>query len=401
MFYSQDSFIAYSDAVLESIPDDFAGGDYGLSVGELRNLPGLGAACLVNLANVLGITDDISVIKFLVTKEFEVQYCVPPAFRKGKTEAGTDALFFTMGDFKIEVPQLFAKLKDFSATNGYGKLALKKITIAPGTQQEKLIAGFKFDLTKPSTDDDIAETVEYEFAIAPNRKEEDAQNQLVRFLDSGKKVPEIIKDIIASSYVGKIFAGGLTTALKLLPVGMYEISEIDRLDKIINKKDGTQGFIKGWTFDAVNCTTGQEFVVETNDGSFVDKKISGTGFTSKLRKSDPNLMNIIREALAAEADGKTDDEVMKILSDTPLILKQAAVGRGGSVMMLISEQKVIAQGVSPQGEIMTNVAKAKKIFGNRLPAILEAAAQKQQTALPATTNTINVEPVKSAEPVAA
>ncbi len=390
MFYSQDAFIGYSDAVLEALPVGFSSGDYGLTVGDLKHLPGLGSSCLVNLASVLGISDDVVVLKF-VLNDYEIQYCVPPAFRKGKTQE-KNALFFTMGDYKIEVAELFTLLKKFNTANGYGKLALKRIVIGAGTPQEKIIAGFKFDLTKPTSDDDISQSVEYEFAIAPNRKMEDAQAQLVKFLDSGKKVPEIIIDIIASEATGKVYSGGtFTVPLKTLPVGVYEVRNIDRLDKVINKKDGSQGFIKGWTFEAIDINTGVEYSVDCNDGCFIDKKISGTGFASSLRKSDSALMSTIREALDKEANGKTDEQVMKILLDTPQILKQAGVGCNGYVMMIISEQKVISSGISPQGDIMTNVDKGKAIFSSRFKKILELEASKQKNAeLPPATTTVDV-----------
>lgn len=403
MFYSQDIFIAYSDLVLEKAATLGTHKDAGLTVAELRDQPGLGAACLTTLADFLQIPEETVILKFVLDTNFQVQYAIPPALRKGKNDAGNDDLLLNIGDFNIPIKTLTKTIMEFSKANGYGLGTFKTIKINPNTQQEKILGGYVIDLTpKGQVDgngDPIAvEDIIFEFAVAPNRKEQEAQQKIVALMNPALyKFTEIYNNLVSSEYVGKIGSGQqYTTKLKELPVGIYELTNIDRVDKIIQKKDGTSSPIKGWSFDALNITTGEAFFVECSDGCFIDKEISGTGLAKVLKKSDPSFMTQIREALKSEAEGKTDEQVLAKVKDTPKILRQAGVGQGGKVLMFLKEQKVIPQGISPQGQIMTNCDAAMKIWAKPLEALLAAEAQKQLSAAPAAT--INVAPIKELQP---
>ena len=404
MFYSQDIFIAYSDLVLEKAATLGTHKDAGLTVAELRDQPGLGAACLITLADFLKIEEGTVILRFVLDANFQVQYSIPPALRKGKNDAGSDDLLLNIGDFNIPIKSLTKSIMEFSKANGYGLGTFKTIHINPGTPQAKEIGGYKIDLTpKGQVDgngDPISvEDIIFEFAVAPNRKEQEAQQKIVALMNpSLYKFTEIYNNLVSSEYVGKIGSGQYTTKLKELPVGIYELTDIDRVDKVITKKDGQSSPIKGWSFDALNITTKESFYVECSDGCFIDKEISGTGLAKVLKKSDPSFMTQIREALKSEAEGKTDEQVLAKVKDTPKILRQAGVGQGGKVLMFLKEQKVIPQGISPQGQIMTNCEAAMKIWAKPLEALLASEAQKQLSAAPAAEATINVAPIKELQP---
>lgn len=307
---------------------DFSGGVVGLTLQDLANSYGQGAIALRKLAEVFKIPDNVPVINFMLDEIGNIMYPITPTFRLNRE----GVLGFSLGDFFATITDCYNAVMAYTTVEGekqpyaYGDLTADILKI--NGDDKRLVAAFTFSLTPPKTEKrERIDKIEYSFAVGQNRKEEDADIHLVGLFEKIKDYEELIGALQASPYIGKLGAA-YSIPLKKLPLGIYFISNIDRLDETINKKDGTVFSKTGWSFEAVNAVTGAFHSVEAADSCFVGQHIKNSGEVA-LNK------NAIKE-LGAEA---------------PPLLKIAAVGKGGRAILVLNDLKKAGTGLSPQGDV--------------------------------------------------
>lgn len=328
MLFLKESFACYSSEVFNRLVDmpDFSGGVVGLTLKDLSNSHGQGATALRKLAEVFKIPDNVPVINFMLDEIGNILYPITPTFRLNRD----GILGFSLGDFFATITDCYNAVMDYTTLNGllqpYGDLTADILKI--NNDDKRLVAAFTFSLTPPKTEKrERIDKIEYSFAVGQNRKEEDADIHLVGLFEKIKDYEELIGALQASPYTGKIGAA-YSIPLKKLPLGIYFMSNIDRLDETINKKDGTVFSKTGWSFEAVNAVTGAFHSVEAADSCFVGQHIKNSGEVA-LNK------NAIKE-LGTEA---------------PPLLKIAAVGKGGRALLILNDLKKAGTGLSPQGDV--------------------------------------------------
>jgi hypothetical protein len=363
MLFSSDSFRAYDTILLGENFDyvNFKPGLYGLKLSELRKAPGLGAATIVALADIFSIPDDVEVLKFSLDKEMQVKYCLSPSFKLDKNEDGDNELYFIMGDWRLDLGttcQTVIKEAKFLID-----FAVFSVPQSDGTNKQ--FAGFSFNLNpeKPSANDSTKlirakdSNKVFDFILSFARDPEDSREQLVNIFNSASgDLEELYETLINSPYVGKVGEAFQFAQLKELPIGAYEVSEIEWEEKEITKKDtGEKARIQNWRFKAVSLTDKSIYYVNASKGSFFGKSITNTG-----------------------------DNISPVLN-------QAGKGKGGHVLLTLEALEKVANGISPKGRVFSNLVAGQAYIKARLPQLLAAELQA-----PA-----NAPALKSAEPATA
>lgn len=322
MLFLKDAFTCYSSEVtikaLES--PSFAGGVVGLTTEDLKYSNGLGATALKKLAEIFNIPSDVPVIGYMVSEDLELEYVITPTFKLNKD----NILGFAMGDFFATIDQCYDAVEAISSAD----LAPEILKI--NGDDKRLVAAFTFDFTPEKKEKGgRVEKVEYSFAVGQNRKEEDAGLHLVGLFEKHPQLDELIGALQSSPYIAKQ-GTGYAIPLKKLPLGIYYISSIDRVEESLKKKDGTPFSKSGWSFEAKNASTGASFLVECADSSFIGQHIKNSGKVA-LNKTAITSLN--------EADA-------------PPLLKIAAVGKPGRAILVLSDMKKAGTGLSPQGSVV-------------------------------------------------
>lgn len=327
MLFLKESFACYSSEVFNKLIDmpDFSGGVVGLTLKDLSNSYGQGAIALRKLAEVFKIPDNVPVINFMLDEIGNIMYPITPTFRLNRE----GVLGFSLGDFFATITDCYNAVMDYTTVEGvsqpYGDLTADILKI--NDDDKRLVAAFTFSLTPPKEKGARIEKIEYSFAVGQNRKEEDADIHLVGLFEKIKEYDDLINALQESPYIGKIGAA-YSIPLKKLPLGIYFISNVDRVDENLKKKDGSPFAKTGWSFEAVNAVTGAFHNVEAADSSFVGQHIKNSGKVT-LNK------NAIRELGA----------------DAPPLLKIAAIGKGGRAILVLNDLKKAGTGLSPQGDV--------------------------------------------------
>ncbi|MFM6007387.1 MAG: hypothetical protein ACKPA7_26700, partial [Sphaerospermopsis kisseleviana] len=326
MLLSSESFRAYDTILLGDNFDyaNFKPGIYGLKLSELRTAPGLGAAALVAIADLFSISEDVEILKFSLDKDIQVKYVLSPSFKLDKDEDGDDVLYFIMGDWKLDLGSLYAAIESSRC------LIDTAVLEVPQTDKTvKYFAGFTFNLNpeKPS-EKDMARMIRAKdsnkilsFILSSNRELEDSQQKLVElFNNSNGDFGDLYDALINSPYVGRVGEAFQYAQLKELPIGAYEISQIEWEDKEVTKKDtGEKARIQNWKFRAVSLTDKAVYYVSASKGSFFGKSITNTG------------------------DGNSP------------VLTQAGKYTGGKALMTLEAVEKVANGYSPKGRVFTNL----------------------------------------------
>lgn len=355
MLFLKDAFNCYSSEVtikaLES--PSFAGGVVGLTTADLHYSNGLGATALKKLAEVFKIPSDVPVIGYMLSENLELEYVITPTFKLNKE----GILGFSMGDFFATIDQCYDAVEAISSAD----LAPEILKI--NGDDKRLVAAFTFDFTPPKEKGGRVEKVEYSFAVGQNRKEEDAGLHLVGLFEKHPQLDELIGALQASPYIAKQ-GTGYAIPLKKLPLGIYYISQIDRVEESLRKKDGTPFSKSGWVFEAKNASTGASFLVECADSSFIGQHIKNSGKVS-LNKTAITSLN--------EADA-------------PPLLKIASAGKPGRAILVLSDLKKAGTGFSPQGSVVVRetdeltVQTASQLMARQLAKINERAEALKELA---------------------
>lgn len=352
MLLSSESFRAY-DTILLGDNFDYAGfkpGIYGLKLSELRTAPGLGAASIVALADIFGIADDVEVLKFSLDKEMQVKYVLSPSFKLDKDADGDNTLYFILGDWRLDLGSVYGAIEDAKC------LIDTAVLEVPQTDgSKKLFAGFTFNLNaeRPSEKDPSKmirskdSNKVLSFILSFNKDPEDSQQQLVNLFNSSDgDFGDLYDALIASPYVGKVGEAFEFAQLKELPIGAYEISQIEWEDKEITKKEtGEKARIQNWKFRAASLTDKSVYYVTASKGSFFGKSITNTG------------------------DGASP------------VLYQAGKGTGGKALLTLEAVEKVANGYSPKGRVFTNLVAGNNYINARLPQLLALAHAEPQQAL--------------------
>lgn len=323
MLFLKESFVCYFSEVSKLIETpDFSGGVVGLTLKDLANSYGQGAIALRKLAEVFKIPDNVPVINFMLNEVGDLEYVITPTFRLNRE----GVLGFALGDFFATITECYDAIDAFNKINGYGDLTAEILKINGADKRQ--IAAFTFDFTPPKTEKGARiEKIEYSFAVGQNRKLDDSEIHLVGIFEKYSDMSDLINALQSSEYIGKTGAA-YSIPLKKLPLGIYFISDIDRVDENLKKKDGSPFAKTGWSFYAVNAVTGAFHSVEAADSSFVGQHIKNSGKIA-LNK------NAIKELGA----------------DAPPLLKIAAVGKGGRAVLVLNDLKKAGMGMSPQGSV--------------------------------------------------
>ena len=341
MLLSSEAFRAY-DTILLGDSFDYEGfkpGIYGLKLSELRTAPGLGAAAIVALADIFKIDDSIEVLKFSLDKEMQVKYVLSPSFKLDKDEHKKDEIYFIMGDWKLDLCKVFTAVDD-------AKCSIEEavLEVLQSDKSKKYFAGFTFNLNveKPSEKDPTKiirakdSNKMLSFILAFNRESENAQDKLVDLFNSANgEFADLYEALLVSPYVGRVGESFSYAQLKELPIGAYEISQIEWEDKEVTKKDsGEKARIQNWRFRAVSLTDKAVYYVTASKGSFFGKSITNTG------------------------DG------------TSPVLLCAGKDTGGKALMTLEAVEKVSQGYSPKGRVFTNLVAGQNYINARLPKLL-------------------------------
>ncbi|MFM6133003.1 MAG: hypothetical protein ACKPCP_02325, partial [Sphaerospermopsis kisseleviana] len=180
------------------------------------------------------------------------------------------------------------------------------------------------------------------FILSSNRELEDSQQKLVElFNNSNGDFGDLYDSLINSPYVGRVGEAFQYAQLKELPIGAYEISQIEWEDKEVTKKDtGEKARIQNWKFRAVSLTDKSVYYVSASKGSFFGKSITNTG------------------------DGNSP------------VLTQAGKYTGGKALMTLEAVEKVANGYSPKGRVFTNLAAGNNYVNARLPQLLALTSQQ-------------------------
>ena len=356
MLLSSESFRAY-DTILLGDNFDYAGfkpGIFGLKLSDLRTAPGLGAAAIVSLADIFGIADDIEVLKFSLDKETQVKYVLSPSFKLDKDTDGDNQLYFILGDWRLDLGSVYGAIEDARCLID---IAVLEVPQADGSK--KFFAGFTFNLNpeKPSEKDPSKmirakdSNKVLSFILTFNREIEDSQQQLVNlFNNSDGDFGELYEVLVASPYVGKVGEAFEFAQLKELPIGAYEISNIEWEDKEITKKaSGEKARIQNWKFRAVSLTDKSVYLVSASKGSFFGKSITNSAIGGDM---------------------------------TSPLLNQAGKGTSGKALLTLEAVEKVANGYSPKGRVFTNLVAGNNYISAVLPR-LQAAQIKAVEELPA------------------
>ena len=340
MLLSSEAFRAYDTVLFENFDyASFKPGIYGLKLAELRTAPGLGAAAIVALADIFRIADDVEVLKFSLDKELQIKYVLSPSFKLDRDKEGNDELYFILGDWRLDLSSVFSAVDD-------AKCSVEEAVLeVPQTDgSKKYFAGFTFNLNveKPSEKEPTKlirakdSNKILSFILAFNRDPEDSQQKLVTLFNSANgEFADLYEDLLISPYVGRVGESFEYAQLKELPIGAYEISQIEWEDKEITKKDsGEKVTIQNWRFRAVSLTDKAVYYVTASKGSFFGKSITNTG------------------------DG------------TSPVLSCAGKGTGGKALLTLEAVEKVANGYSPKGRVFTNLAAGQSYISVRLPQLL-------------------------------
>lgn len=348
MLLSSESFRAYDTLLLNENFDyvNFKPGIYGLKLSELRAAPGLGAAALVAIADVLSIGEEVEILKFSLDKEMQVKYVLSPSFKLDKDEDGDDVLYFIMGDWRLDLGNLY-----YAIDSSRCLIDTAVLEVPQTDKTVKFFAGFTINLNpeRPS-EKDPARLVRAKdsnkilsFMLSFNRELEDSQQRLVELFNSSNgDFGDLYESLINSPYVGRVGEAFQYAQLKELPIGAYEISQIEWEDKEVTKKDtGEKARIQNWKFRAVSLTDKSVYHVSASKGSFFGKSITNTG------------------------DGNSP------------VLTQAGKGtNGGKALMTLEAVEKVANGYSPKGRVFTNLVAGNNYINARLPQLLALTSQQ-------------------------
>lgn len=324
MLFLKESFVCYTSEIVSKLIDtpDFSGGVVGLTLKDLANSYGQGAIALRKLAEVFKIPETVNIINFMLNEVGDLEYAITPTFRLNRE----GILGFSLGDFFATIAECYDAIDAFNKSHGYGDLTADILKI--NGDDKRQIAAFTFDFTPPKTEKGARiEKIEYSFAVGQNRKLEDSDIHLVGIFEKYPDMVDLINALQASEYTGKTGAA-YSIPLKKLPLGIYYISDVDRVDKNLKRKDGTAFSITGWSFEATHVATGAFHSVEAADSSFVGQHIKNSGKVA-LNK------NAIKE----------------LGTDAPPLLQIAAVGKGGRAVLVLNDLKKAGMGMSPQGSV--------------------------------------------------
>lgn len=390
MLLSSESFRAYDTLLLGDNFDyaNFKPGIYGLKLSELRTAPGLGAASIVLLAdtfnqaykialasipsqlekysqvegvspedvevykqelsasaNRLLISDDTEILKFSLDKDMQVKYVLSPSFKLDKDDDGDDVLYLILGDWRLDLGNVYDAILKTRC------LIDTAVLEVPQTDKTiKYFAGFTFNLNpeKPSEKDATRlvrakdSNKSLSFILSFNRELEESQQQLVNLFNSSDgDFGDLYDSLINSPYVGRVGEAFQYAQLKELPIGAYEISQIEWEDKEVTKKDtGEKARIQNWKFRAVSLIDKSVYYVSASKGSFFGKSITNTG------------------------DGNSP------------VLTQAGKFTGGKALMTLEAVEKVANGYSPKGRVFTNLIAGNNYINARLPQLLALTSQQ-------------------------
>ena len=356
--FNSESFRSYDVVVLDGIDyGNFKPGIFGLSLAQIRNIKGAGASAIVKLAGMFGIAEDVELLKYSIDDQFQVKYVISPAFRNGKDENEQTHLYFTTGDWKLPLLDVFQVAGD--------KIIPEILEVKVG-EDKREYACFSFDFN-------VAGQVKKDgnklsFSIATNRDVEKASEEIVKIFATSADMSELYSRLVSSPAVGAIGEGANFAQLKELPYGGYEVSQIEWEDRTITAKKGDRAGqqikIQNWRFKAVNVETKESYIVNASKGSFFGKAITNNG----------------------DQDSS--------------ILALAAKGKPGSIILTHESDDVMSNGgVRPIGRVFANLEAGKAYLNVRLPQIALAAQLK--SAQPAAMQAPAINPSKSASPLAA
>ena len=342
MLLSSETFRDYDTVLFNDFDyDNFKPGIYGLKLADLRTAPGLGAASIVALADIFKIEDSIEVLKFSLDKEAQVKYALSPTFKVDKDANGDNQLYFILGDWKLDLASVYEVMESVSCS-----IEDSIFEVQQTDKSVRHFSGFTFNLNpaKPSEKDPTKlvrakdNSKMLSFILAYSRDHENAQQKLVEIFNSSNgELSDLYKAIVNSPYVGKVGEAFQYAQLKELPLGAYEISQIEWEDKEITKKDsGEKARIQIWKFRAVSLTDKSVYFVTASKGSFFGKAITNMG------------------------DGASP------------LLAIAGKGMNGKALMTLEAVEKVANGYSPKGRVFTNLDAGQKYINFRLPQLLAA-----------------------------
>ena len=342
MLLSSETFRDYDTILFDNFDyNSFKPGIYGLKLADLRTAPGLGAASIVVLADIFKIQDDVEVLKFSLDKEMQVKYALSPTFKIDKDTDGNNQLYFILGDWRLDLANVYEIMESVSCS-----IEDSIFEVQQADKSVKHFAGFTFNLNpaKPSEKDPNKlvrakdSNKMLSFILSYSRDHEDSQQRLVEIFNSSNgELSDLYRAIVNSPYVGKVGEAFQYAQLKELPLGAYEISQIEWEDKEITKKDsGEKARIQNWKFRAVSLTDKSVYFVTASKGSFFGKAIINMG------------------------DGASP------------LLAIAGKGMGGKALMTLEAIEKVANGYSPKGRVFTNLDAGQKYINFRLPQLLAA-----------------------------
>lgn len=359
MLYTKDSFSFDSEIFDKFITQEsFGGGVIGLNTEDIKQNQGLGAIALKKLAEVFKIPPDVNIILFMLTAYGEVLYIIPPAFKKKDNK-----VVFQLGDFFATVEDCFDAVEAYTKqeTSSYGTLDIDILEVQKGTVTRK-IPGFTFNLTPPGARGQKIEKMEYSFPVSCNWNIENSSEKLLKVFETAEDAEELLRILEdpQSDFVATIQnkVSGYSIPLKKLPLGIYYIYDIDRIDTQLSKKDGTPFNKVGWSFIAENVVTKVISKVEVSDSGFFREHLKNTGAIT------------LNKTVIADINEKS-----------PPLLKRAAIGKGGKGLMILSDMKILPQGISPQGTIFVResddlyLKDIEALVRIRLPIIMQRASE--------------------------
>jgi hypothetical protein len=342
MLLSSETFRDYNTILFDNFDyNSFKPGIYGLKLANLRTAPGLGAASIVQLADIFKISDNIEVLQFSLDKEMQVKYVMTPSFKLDKDADGNNQLYFILGDWRLDLANVYEVMESVSCS-----IEDSIFEVQQADKSVKHFAGFTFNLNpeRPSEKDpnkmirakDSSKMLS--FILAYSRDHENAQQKLVEiFNNSDGELIKLYESIVNSHYVGKVGEAFQYAQLKELPLGAYEISQIEWEEKEITKKDSAEkARIQNWKFRAVSLTDKSVYFVTASKGSFFGRAIINMG------------------------DGASP------------LLAIAGKGMGGKALMTLEAIEKVANGYSPKGRVFTNLDAGQKYINFRLPQLLAA-----------------------------
>lgn len=344
MLLSSESFRDYVTVLLNDTFDyaNFKSGIYGLKLSDLKDDPGLGAACINALADIFQIPQETEVLKFNLDSDYQVKYTLSPTFKidKEKDENGEEynVLYFIIGDWKLDLGSVYETVEAINCT-----ISTDVLDVPQSDKTVKYYAGFTFNLNPKRTNEagkeirSLDKSKVLSFILSFKRDPEDSQQRLVDlFNNSDGDFGNLYAALVDSPYVATVGEAFTFAKLKELPIGAYQVSQIEWEDKEITKKDsGEKARIQNWKFRAVSLADRSVYYVNASKGSFFGKAITNGG-----EGSSP-------------------------------ILNIAGKGKGGSVLMTLEALEKVPQGISPKGKIPAS----QGYVNAQLPKLIAASLQ--------------------------